>query len=81
MSAPVFILGGYQSDFAKVWSRQGQDLSDMTREATLGALQASAVPASAIQSIHVGNARWCPSCGGCRRCATKGPARPPRWPF
>ena len=56
MSAPVFILGGYQSDFAKVWSRQGQDLSDMTREATLGALQASAVPASAIQSIHVGNA-------------------------
>ena len=56
MNAPVFILGGYQSDFAKAWSRQGQDLSDMTREATLGALQASAVPASAIQSIHVGNA-------------------------
>ena len=56
MSEPVFILGGYQTDFAKSWARQGQDLSDMTREATLGALQAAELTASAIESIHVGNA-------------------------
>jgi acetyl-CoA C-acetyltransferase len=56
MSEPVFILGGYQTDFAKSWARQGQDLSDMTREATLGALQAADLGASAIESIHVGNA-------------------------
>ncbi|MDB5967012.1 MAG: propanoyl-CoA C-acyltransferase [Polaromonas sp.] len=56
MTEPVFILGGYQTDFAKVWSRQGQDISDMMREATLGALEASGVAASAVQSIHVGNA-------------------------
>ena len=56
MTEPVFILGGYQTDFAKVWSRQGQDISDMTREATVGALEACALDASAIQSIHVGNA-------------------------
>ena len=56
MSEPVFILGGYQTDFAKSWARQGQDLSDMTREATLGALQAADLPVSAIESIHVGNA-------------------------
>lgn len=56
MSEPVFILGGHQTDFAKVWSRQGQDISDMMRETTLGALAASEVNASAIQSIHVGNA-------------------------
>ena len=56
MTEPVFILGGYQTDFAKVWSRNGQDISDMTREATLGALEACALDASAIQSIHVGNA-------------------------
>lgn len=56
MSEPVFILGGYQTDFAKSWARQGQDLSDMTREATLGALQAADLSASAIESIHVGNA-------------------------
>ena len=56
MPTPVYILGGHQTDFAKVWSRQGQDLSDMMRESTLGALEASALDASQIQSIHVGNA-------------------------
>ena len=56
MNSPVFILGGYQTDFAKAWSRQGQDISDMVREATLGALQASRVDAAQVQSIHVGNA-------------------------
>lgn len=56
MSEAVFILGGHQTDFAKVWSRQGQDISDMMRETTLGALAACELDASAIQSIHVGNA-------------------------
>ena len=56
MSAPVYILGGYQTDFAKVWARNGQDISDMTREGTLGTLEAAGLDASAIQSIHVGNA-------------------------
>ena len=56
MSTPTYILGGHQTDFAKVWSRQGQDLSDMIRETTLGALQASSLDSAAIQSIHVGNA-------------------------
>ena len=56
MTEPVFILGGYQTDFARVWSRQGLDISDMTREATLGALVACGLDASEIQSIHVGNA-------------------------
>jgi len=56
MTTSTHILGGYQTDFAKVWSRNGQDLSDMTREATLGALAASGLGASAIESIHVGNA-------------------------
>ena len=56
MTEPVFILGGYQTDFAKVWSRHGQDLSDMTREATLGALSACSLDSTSIDSIHVGNA-------------------------
>ena len=56
MTESVFVLGGFQTDFAKVWSRQGQDISDMTREATLGALAASSLDAESIQSIHVGNA-------------------------
>jgi acetyl-CoA C-acetyltransferase len=56
MSEPVYILGGVQTDFAKAWSRHGQDISDMMREATLGALQASALDAQDVQSVHVGNA-------------------------
>ncbi len=56
MNAPVYILGGYQTDFAKAWARNGQDISDMTREGTLGTLEAAGLDASAIQSIHVGNA-------------------------
>lgn len=52
----VYILGGYQSDFARAWSRQGLDISDMMRDATLGALADCQLDAAAIGSIHVGNA-------------------------
>lgn len=56
MSEPVYILGGVQTDFARSWARNGQDISDMVREATLGALEASRLDAQQVQSIHVGNA-------------------------
>jgi acetyl-CoA C-acetyltransferase len=55
-TTPIFILGGHQTDFSKVWSRSGQDISDMVREATLGALADARVEASSIETIHVGNA-------------------------
>jgi acetyl-CoA C-acetyltransferase len=56
MPEPIFILGGYQTDFAKTWSREGQDISDMIRAATQGALAACDLEPSAIDTIHVGNA-------------------------
>jgi acetyl-CoA C-acetyltransferase len=56
MTSKVFVLGGFQTDFAKVWSRQGQDISDMVREATYGVLQQCRLDPTAIESIHVGNA-------------------------
>jgi len=56
MAEPVYVLGGYQTDFAKSWSRHGQDISDMVREATLGALENCRLDAGDIRSIHVGNA-------------------------
>ena len=56
MAETTFILGGHQTDFARVWSRNGQDLSDMIRESTLGALDSAGIDARAVQSIHVGNA-------------------------
>lgn len=56
MNKSVHILGGYQTDFAKVWSREGLDISDMIRDACVGALASCELEQSDIQSIHVGNA-------------------------
>ena len=56
MTQHIYILGGHQTDFAKAWSREGKDISDMIREATLAALADSRLDASAIKTIHVGNA-------------------------
>lgn len=52
----TFILGSHQTDFARAWSREGRDISDMIREATLAALEDAQVDAAQVQSIHVGNA-------------------------
>jgi acetyl-CoA C-acetyltransferase len=54
--APVFFLGGAQTDFARNVAREGKELADLVREVTLGALADASLDASAIQSIHVGNA-------------------------
>ena len=56
MSTPVHVLGGHQTDFARVWSREGKDISDMIRDAAVGAMTACDLEPAAIQSIHVGNA-------------------------
>ena len=56
MSNLTFILGGAQTDFARVWSREGLDISDMMREATLAALADAQLDAAQVDSIHVGNA-------------------------
>lgn len=52
----TFILGSHQTDFARAWSREGRDISDMIREATLAALEDAQVDAAQVDSIHVGNA-------------------------
>src|SRR4029079_18004614 len=56
MPEPIYILGGNQTDFARTWAREGQDISDMVRTATQAAISASAIDPSESQSIHVGNA-------------------------
>ena len=52
----VYVLGGYQTDFAKNWSRSGEDISTIVRDTTLGALAACDMQAAEIGTIHVGNA-------------------------
>ena len=56
MPEPIFILGGQQTDFAKTWSREGEDISDMIRVVTETTLAECELEASAIDTIHVGNA-------------------------
>ena len=56
MPEPVFILGGSQTDFARVFSREGKDISDMIAESVHTALEQAQILPSEIESIHVGNA-------------------------
>jgi acetyl-CoA C-acetyltransferase len=55
MTAPVFILGGYQTDFARNWTKEGKHIAAMIREATAGALAATGVEPREIDVGHVGN--------------------------
>ncbi|KAA1425172.1 thiolase domain-containing protein [Mumia zhuanghuii] len=52
----VWVLGGYQSDFARNLTREGLDFADLTREVVDGTLAAAAIDGSAIGVVHVGNA-------------------------
>jgi len=58
MSKPsnVWILGGYQTDFARNLTREGKDFADLATEVVDGTLAASGVDAEEIGVVHVGNA-------------------------
>jgi len=52
----TFVLGGYQSDFARHLSREGREIADLVGELVDGALADAGVEAAEIGAIHVGNA-------------------------
>jgi acetyl-CoA C-acetyltransferase len=56
VSTRTWILGGYQSDFARNLRREGTDTADLTREVVENTLTAADVEPDQIDSIHVGNA-------------------------
>ncbi|MEQ9321802.1 MAG: acetyl-CoA acetyltransferase [Polyangiaceae bacterium] len=49
------ILGGYQTDFARRYDREGLGLADLLGEATFGALEDAAVEPGDLEVAHVGN--------------------------
>jgi acetyl-CoA C-acetyltransferase len=51
----VYILGGFQTDFARNWTKEGKHISAMIREAVDGCLAATGVAPQAIDVGHVGN--------------------------
>ncbi|MDB4970817.1 MAG: acetyl-CoA acetyltransferase [Myxococcales bacterium] len=55
MTRPVYILGGYQTDFARNWTKEGKHISAMIREAVTGGLASTGVEAREIEVGHVGN--------------------------
>jgi acetyl-CoA C-acetyltransferase len=52
----VWILGGYQSDFARNFTREGHDFADLTTEVVDNTLTAARVDAADIEVVHVANA-------------------------
>jgi acetyl-CoA C-acetyltransferase len=52
----VWILGGYQSDFARNFSREGLDFADLTGEVVDHSLSAAGLEGSDIGVVHVANA-------------------------
>ncbi|KRA25403.1 acetyl-CoA acetyltransferase [Microbacterium sp. Root61] len=52
----IWILGGYQSDFARNYTREGLDFADLTREVVDGTLRDAGTAGNGIDVVHVGNA-------------------------
>ena len=55
MPEPVFILGGFQTDFARNWLKEGKGILDMMEEVVAGTLDATGVVPSEVDVAHVGN--------------------------
>jgi acetyl-CoA C-acetyltransferase len=55
-TANVWVLGGYQSDFARNLTREGHDFADLTAEVVDSTLSATKVDAADIDVVHVANA-------------------------
>ncbi|MBP8130326.1 MAG: acetyl-CoA acetyltransferase [Candidatus Hydrogenedentes bacterium] len=52
---PVFVLGGFQTDFEVPYARSGKGIVDLFKEAVSGALANTRVEAHEIEAAHVGN--------------------------
>lgn len=55
MTSSVYILGGYQTDFARNWRKEESNLREIMGEAVQGALEATGLAAHDIDTAHVGN--------------------------
>lgn len=52
---PVFILGGYQTDFARNWKAEGSSLFEAMTEAVVGALENAGLAPTDVDGLEVGN--------------------------
>src|SRR5688500_1726535 len=54
-TSPVFLLGGYQTDFRRNFGREGKGVFDAMKEAVEGALAATSIGPEEIEVAQVGN--------------------------
>lgn len=55
MVAPVYILGGYQTDFARNWMKEGGDVVALMKESVVEGLAATGIDSKEVEVAHVGN--------------------------
>jgi len=55
MPGDVFVLGGYQTDFARNYSRDNKDIAVLMDDAVEGALDSCKIEPREIETAHVGN--------------------------
>jgi acetyl-CoA C-acetyltransferase len=67
--APVYIMGGAQTDFARNWSKEGKHFVAMMSEAVLAGLESTGIEPKEVETAHVATAAellpsrgiWAPS--------------------
>jgi acetyl-CoA C-acetyltransferase len=55
MKTRAYILGGYQTDFARNWTKEGKGIQALIFEAMEGSFAATGIEPKEVQAIHVGN--------------------------
>jgi acetyl-CoA C-acetyltransferase len=55
MSTPIYVLGGWQTDFAANWAREGKEIADAIGAVLEGGLAVTGLDAREIDVVHVGN--------------------------
>lgn len=55
MSKKVYLLGGYQTDFARNWAKEGKHINALMLETMQGAFNEVKVEPKEVESIHLGN--------------------------
>jgi acetyl-CoA C-acetyltransferase len=53
---PVWIIGGYQSDFARNFTKESLEISDLVQETATGTLAHAGITPGQVEVIHVANA-------------------------
>jgi acetyl-CoA C-acetyltransferase len=51
----VYVLGGYQTDFSRNWTKENKHFSALMRESVRGALETCEIAPEEVESAHVGN--------------------------